>query len=335
MVIEAPAKVNLTLKVLGRRDDGFHSIETFMQAISLHDDVSVQWIPEDGGQNVGLGKGSAAASAPAGLRVDLHTFIEPGSAADNGNSKALTVDLDNKNNLAYRAAELVHSKFKPELSGRLIIDITKRIPIAAGLAGGSADGAAVLTALQVLWSVPEEDVFKLAPELGSDVAFSFAAQHGLSAAVGGGRGEILTPVADMDAVFVLYNPGFGVSTPAVYAEWDKQTKAALSEELHAAKSANEPAFAAADNHSGNSAGVECKYFNDLQKPAISVEPEIAKGLDTLWGLDPAPQHVQLSGSGPTVFALYPADTDVEKLKKSLQLQAPRAIIVKPLRNTHL
>lgn len=322
MLIEAPAKVNLTLKVLGRRDDGFHSIETFMQAVTLHDDVSVQWLPEEGGQNVECESNSAG-----GLNIEIHTVIEPGSAADNGNAEAITIDLNNKNNLAYRAAELVHSKFKPELGGRLIIDITKRIPIAAGLAGGSADGAAVLTALQVLWSVPEEEVFKLAPELGSDVAFSFEAQHGLSAAVGGGRGELLTPVADMDAVFVLYNPGFGVSTPAVYAEWDKQEKAALEEELCEGKNVNE------DGLSGKENKRPC--FNDLQQPAISVEPRIAEGLDTLWGLDPTPQHVQLSGSGPTVFALYPADTDLEKLKKCLQLQAPRAIIVKPLRNTHL
>ena len=307
MKINAYAKINLRLRVLGRRADGFHELENYMQAVSLHDDVDVQWLP-------------------GGSCFDVELSIQ----GENGEASPLPCG---ESNLAYRAATLVRERFGADRCGLLKIGIVKRIPIAAGLAGGSADGAAVLTALKTLWDLSEAQLLPIAADLGSDVPFSFMAQNGMAAAIGRGRGTELEEADPIRSVIVLYNPGYGVSTPAVYRAWDELDAA----RTNAGAQSGRPAlsFETPGGPEGSDAVTKKNFFNDLQAPALFIEPRIRECLDRLGALEPAPQHVQLSGSGPTVFALYPENTDVEIIKKGLQRTAPRAIIVEPLRKIHL
>lgn len=184
MLVNAYAKVNLILNVLGKRPDGYHEIETFMQALPLCDEVEV---------NIKEGEGVL-------LRAD-------------------NPRLNNVHNLAYAAAEKMLKRYK--IKNQVSISINKNIPLAAGLAGGSADAAAVITALAKLWNINDlNELFSIGAQLGSDVPFCIAACHGYKAAIGRGRGEKLEIVDPVDCEIELlfsdiFLPG---KTKAVYAE---------------------------------------------------------------------------------------------------------------------
>ena len=298
--IKAYAKINFILNVKGKRPDGYHEVETFMQALELHDDVQLDWTADD---------------AADGLTIRL----EPGRA-----------DLPrDERNLAYRAALAFRDAFWPDIKGRLDIRIVKRIPVAAGLAGGSADGAAVLNGLAQLWGLPEGDeavssqgsaawaeesvgrqkagygqpagkpadnglftderVLELAGKLGADLPFCAAAQNGRAAAVGRGTGALLSPAAPVSARIALYKPGFDVPTKQVYAEL-KPEDYALQADL--------PGFLSADRLGEQLA----RLGNHLAAPAMRLYPQIADALERMAAA--APLAVQMSGSGPTVFAVF-------------------------------
>ncbi len=180
--ILSPAKVNLFLKVLRKRADGYHDIFSLMQPISLYDEIVVEM--EDGNS----------------------IFV----SCDNTN-----VPCD-RTNLAYRAAE---EFFKAtEISRKLSIKIKKNIPVAAGLGGGSSNAAAVLKALNEITAtgLPPERLMEMAAGLGSDVPFFIAGK----ACIASGRGEILGPVELPLFWYILINPGFPVSTQMVYQNLD-------------------------------------------------------------------------------------------------------------------
>jgi len=267
MRIKAYAKINMTLKVLGLRPDGFHEMETLMQAVMLHDDVDAEWTTGGDGFEIRL---------KTAFAEDLY---------EKGQEPFLS---DGPDNLAYRAAVLTRESLRPDVKGILKIRIEKHIPVAAGLAGGSSNAAAVLTALKAFWNLTDEELLPVAARLGSDVPFSYMAQNGYKAAIGRGRGTELEANEGTIYNIVLSNPGFGVSTPMVYKEWDKMNS---DMQLSPAKE---------------------QFFNDLQEPALRIRPEIQKTIDELWSLEPKPLHVQLSGSGPTVFAVYPDGTLPER-----------------------
>ena len=180
----APAKINLSLRVLGRREDGFHEIETLMVPLSLADELEVAWH---------LG----------GTPVEL-VCSEP--SLPNG-----------PENLAYRAAEIFRRAVVPEMPP-VRIELTKRVPHGAGLGGGSSDAAAVLLALNALANSRQTpaQLAVLAAELGSDVPF-FVYR---SAAVCRGRGETVEPVAFGERLpLLLLKPPFPVPTPWAYKRW--------------------------------------------------------------------------------------------------------------------
>jgi 4-diphosphocytidyl-2-C-methyl-D-erythritol kinase len=184
VTVRVPAKVNLELLVGPRRPDGYHALSTVFQAVSLYDDVTVA-AAEDWGVTV---SGPLAAGVP-----------------------------EDGDNLAMRAARLVEAHFDID---PVHIAIRKGIPVAGGMAGGSADAAATLVALDHLWDLDldREELEDLASELGSDVPFLIAG----GTAMGSGRGELLAPVLARGTyhwVFVLAEGG--LSTPAVYAECDR------------------------------------------------------------------------------------------------------------------
>lgn len=181
--LRSPGKVNLTLKILGRREDGFHELETLMCPLGIHDDVELE--PRADGQ-IDL-KVEGAADIPA-----------------------------DASNLAWRAAELVQKKAQCSQGVNLVL--RKRIPAGGGMAGGSSNAAVVLEGVNRLWGtgLSLAELKELAGQLGSDVAFFL--EHGPCVCTG--RGEITYPVAlEVDAEVLLLNPGFGVPTPWAYQRY--------------------------------------------------------------------------------------------------------------------
>jgi 4-diphosphocytidyl-2-C-methyl-D-erythritol kinase len=259
----APATVNVHLAVGPLRPDGFHELRTVYLAVSLFDTVTV-----------GPGEG---------LRVSV-----TGEGADG----AVPTD---RRNLVWRAAELLARQ--AGVPADADIGIAKSIPAAAGLAGGSADAAAALVALDALWGtrVAREDLTELAAQLGSDVPFSL---HG-GVALGAGRGERLTPVlARRPWHWVLGIAGEGLSTPAVYGELDRLRAAGrLPEGTELA--AAEPVISAL--RGGTAPTLAAALTNDLQAPALSLRPALRRALRA--ATDAGAAAALVSGSGPTVAAL--------------------------------
>jgi 4-diphosphocytidyl-2-C-methyl-D-erythritol kinase len=258
----APAKINAQLAVGPLRPDGFHELRTVFLAVSLFDTVTV-------------GPGDGLSVAVTGLDTDV-------------------VPTDSRN-LVWRAADLLaaHAGVPADAT----ITIAKSIPAAAGLAGGSADAAAALVALDALWDTraARADLDQLAAQLGSDVPFSLLG----GVALGTGRGERLSPVlARAPSHWVLGIAGDGLSTPAVYAELDRLRAAGTvpgGEPLAQA----DPVIAALRN--GPPSALAAVLANDLQTPALALRPELSRALRAATAAGALAALV--SGSGPTVAAL--------------------------------
>ncbi|MPQ99411.1 4-(cytidine 5'-diphospho)-2-C-methyl-D-erythritol kinase [Modestobacter sp. I12A-02628] len=268
VVARAPAKVNAQLQVGPLREDGFHDLRTVYLAVSLFDTVTVR--PDD--------------------RLSL-TVSGEGSGADGGPA---TVPTDS-GNLAWRAAELLAQH--AGVAAHAAIDIAKSIPAAAGLAGGSADAAAALVALDSLWGTraTRADLAGLAAELGSDVPFSLVG----GVALGTGRGEQLSPVlARRRSDWVLGIAGEGLSTPRVYAELDR-LRAAGHARVHDAAGRCDAVITAL--HGGPTEALAAALGNDLQAPALSLRPDLQRALRA--AEEAGARRALVSGSGPTVAAL--------------------------------
>jgi 4-diphosphocytidyl-2-C-methyl-D-erythritol kinase len=278
----APAKVNVHLAVGPLRPDGFHELRTVYLAVSLFDTVTVR--PGDGLALTVSGEGTGAARG-----ADL-------------------VPADRRN-LVWRAAELLAAS--SGVPADATIEIAKSIPAAAGLAGGSADAAAALVALDALWGTraSREDLVGLAAKLGSDVPFSLLG----GVALGAGRGEQVTPVlARTRWNWVLGIAGEGLSTPAAYGELDRLRAAGrvpAGEDLAAA----EPVIAAL--RSGPPDALASSLVNDLQAPALALRPELGRALRT--ATDAGALAALVSGSGPTVAALAADERDAVRLTAEL------------------
>ena len=259
-----PAKVNLELMVGPRRADGFHHLATVFQAVGLHDDVSVE--PAD----------------DWGITVN-------GPYAD-------LVPADDTN-LAMRAARLLAGEAGIDAPVHITID--KDIPVAGGMAGGSADAAGALVACDALWGIGSSKAAleDLGAELGSDVPFALSG----GTAMGSGRGDQLAPVLGRGRyhwVFALSD--VGLSTARVYAECDR---------LRASRRVPEPAPSASMMtalRSGDAASLGRALSNDLQPAALSLQPRLEEVLRS--GMEYGALGGIVSGSGPTVAFLV-ADTE--------------------------
>jgi len=268
--VAAPAKINLHLEVLGLRPDHFHELAMVMQTIDLCDQLRL--------------------SPTADGRITLQT-----------NHPDLPTD---GSNLIVRAAELLRERAAlPELGARIVLD--KRIPVGAGLAGGSSNGAAALVGLNALWGLDltTAELQHLAARLGSDMPFCLAGGTQLCF----GRGEVLEPVPAPSgalAVLLVKHPDASVSTPWAYgrcrelrADTYLQGEPAFEQRRQALRQG--PLLAALAG-----AGPLPPLRNDLQSV---VEPEVAsvaEGLRLLRRLT-TPLAVAMSGSGPSLFALFP------------------------------
>lgn len=271
-VVRAPAKVNVQLGVGGRRPDGFHGLANVFLAVGLYDEVTAE--PADR-LEVEV-SGTDAAQVPAG-----------------------------SGNLAHQAAELLAARYG--LPPRVRLRIHKDIPVAGGMAGGSADAAAALVACDALWGVGagRHELHKLAAELGSDVPFSLLG----GAALGRGRGELLTPL-DVSGGFhwVFATAEGGLSTPEVYGECDRLREAAGTGSLAASVPEPEPTGALLEAlRNGDAVGLAGALSNDLQDAAVSLRPALTDTLRA--GVAAGALASLVSGSGPTcAFLVNDAET---------------------------
>lgn len=249
MKLEAHAKINLILNILGKRPDGYHEIETLMQSIDLHDDVEVNTT-----------KGGGIWINGSGFPMNLSPA-----------------------NLAYKAADLMLKTFGKD--DHVNINIEKRIPIAGGLGGGSADAAAVINALANIWDInDEEQLMNIGAQLGSDVPFCIAAGRGKTCAIATGIGTELEFVDSPNLkvelkVLDIHIPN---KTKAVYQE--------LKPEDYAVKY-DIKKFLSAQTIQEKDALIG----NHLQAPAIRVFERAG------FEIPSKPKH--LSGAGPTLFKL--------------------------------
>ena len=270
--VRVPAKVNLQLAVGPPRRDGYHGLVTVFHAVSLFDEVTVEPAGRDGVTVTGEG----ADRVPGG-----------------------------RDNLALRAAAALRAAVRDRAGGpgRVHVTIAKKIPVAAGLAGGSADAAAALVACNELWGsgLTQQQLLEIAATVGSDVAFALLG----GTAVGRGRGEQLTPALAPATQYhwVLALADAQLSTPDVYAALDRlrgvgpreiTLDAALMSALR----------------SGDARLVGARLSNDLQQAAVSLFPALRKTLTA--GLELGALGALVSGSGPTcVFLAANAERALE------------------------
>jgi 4-diphosphocytidyl-2-C-methyl-D-erythritol kinase len=271
VTVRARAKVNLGLEVLGRRADGYHELLTFLAAVELADRVTIESL--DG------------AAGTAAIEVACEAPDVPLGAG----------------NLAWRAAALLREDARIADAVRIRID--KAIPVAAGLGGGSADAAAVLTGLARLWAValPPARRDALATALGMDVPFFL----GDGPAVGSGRGERLVAAPPHRAVpLVLVNPGFPLGTRDVYARLEPRdfTDGSAVRRLVATLGAGPRAIAAC-------------LVNGLERPAARLWP----GLDEVKAalVEAGALGAIMSGSGPTVVGVAPSMAGARRIQAAL------------------
>jgi 4-diphosphocytidyl-2-C-methyl-D-erythritol kinase len=287
VVIQAPAKLNLFLEVLAKRADGYHEIETLMCPIDLYDTLYFREEP-NGRLELECQRGSTAGGPQSGAAEDVPVGPD---------------------NLAWRAVELLRRRAGVHRGARL--RLLKRIPTAAGLAGGSSDAAAALVAANLGWSLglPQTDLAAVAAEVGSDVPFFLLG----GAAICRGRGERVEAVAGLGLLsFVLARPPDGLSTAAVYRE---------------CRSAEEPRPLAGlldALRRGDGAEAGRLLFNRLQPAAEKLSPWIPRLRET-FAAEGFLGHA-MSGSGTAYFGLCRHAAEARRIARRLRAQGVGTVV---------
>ena len=262
VIARVPAKVNLQLAVGPLGNDGFHEVTTVFQAISLFDDVTVETAVENNGISIQV-TGQTSTGVPS-----------------------------DSSNLAVKAATLMIKNY--DLPSDINIKLKKEIPVAGGMAGGSADAAGVIVGLDSLFELglSRDEMEMVGSKIGADVPFSICG----GVAIGTGRGDQITPALFKGSYnWVLALSGQGLATPSVYAECDRLREGlsistpVVSEQLMQALRA------------GDAKALGKSLSNDLQPAACSLRPALRLVLDV--GLDYGALGGIVSGSGPTVAFL--------------------------------
>ncbi len=276
VIARVPAKVNLQLAVGPLGDDGFHEVTTVFQAISLFDDVTVATAPENNGISIQI-TGQTSKGVPS-----------------------------DSSNLAVKAATLMIKKY--DLPNDLSIKLKKEIPVAGGMAGGSADAAGVIVGIDSLFELglSRDEMEMVGSKIGADVPFSICG----GVAIGTGRGDQITPALFKGTYnWVLALSGQGLATPSVYAECDRLREGlsistpVVSEQLMQALRA------------GDAKALGKSLSNDLQPAACSLRPALRLVLDV--GIDYGALGGIVSGSGPTVVFLVKDDEHAMDLTVAL------------------
>lgn len=316
--VHAPGKVNLYLAVGDVRPDGYHPLTTLFAAVSLTETVTVSE-----GQTQGL---------------SLSMDIVPGSLVDQqmqaGQFDPAEVPMDERN-LVYRAAELILAEHGIDSAPALHLHIAKAVPVAGGMAGGSADAAAALIATdRYLHATGRTDGLLtpadyecLAARLGADIPFSVRAALGQTLALGQGTGTELQNVAAPQEPLhlVIVAAQFGLATPSVFKQLDAGRAAGL---YPASGELVEPAelldaLKSNDGSEAALASLAALLRNDLQAPALSCAPQLT---ETLALRNDGAVHASLvSGSGPTVLLLTSSQAQAEALATSLRGEGHHAV----------
>ena len=276
VIARVPAKVNLQLAVGPLGTDGFHEVTTVFQAISLFDDVTVETAAENNGISIQI-TGQTSTGVPS-----------------------------DSSNLAVKAATLMIKNY--DLPSDINIKLKKEIPVAGGMAGGSADAAGVIVGLDSLFELglSRDEMEMVGSKIGADVPFSICG----GVAIGTGRGDQITPALFKGSYnWVLALSGQGLATPSVYAECDRLREGlsistpVVSEQLMQALRA------------GDAKALGKSLSNDLQPAACSLRPALRLVLDV--GLDYGALGGIVSGSGPTVAFLVKDDEHAMDLTVAL------------------
>ncbi|GCE27738.1 4-diphosphocytidyl-2-C-methyl-D-erythritol kinase [Dictyobacter alpinus] len=276
--VQSYAKINLTLDVLGKRADGYHELATIMQTIDLYDTICLTRLAED--------------------RVSMNCNRP---------------ELSNDYNLVVRAVQAVRQKLG--LHQGLAIELHKRVPVAAGLGGGSSNAAATLLALQQWWNLPlsMQDLWEIAASLGSDIPFFLTGGLALCE----GRGERITPLASHWPAtmrwLLLVKPDISVSTAMVYRNLtpDDYTNGGWSRAAEVALQ-TQSKLQASD------------LYNSLERGVLEQYAEVARARQEM--LDAGAHYVRLSGSGPTLFTTFDTLTEAAAVQQKLQSQSYEAYL---------
>ncbi|SFG37228.1 4-diphosphocytidyl-2-C-methyl-D-erythritol kinase [Halobacillus alkaliphilus] len=277
---KAPAKINLSLDVLHKREDGFHEVEMVMTTVDLAD------------------------------RIELNT-LEDGSIRVESESRFVPND---ERNLAYRAAKLMKDHYAVKQGVRIFIE--KNIPVAAGLAGGSSDAAAVLRGVNRLWGLNKslDELAVLGAQIGSDV--SFCLYGGTAHATG--RGEKVTPLpAPPPCWVVLAKPPLGVSTQTVYQNLN------LADAHHPNTNAMIEALMDYDFDA-----ICAQVGNTLEGVTLNLHREVGQIKEQM--RQAGADAVLMSGSGPTVFSLVDTDARAQRIYNSLKGFCTEVYVVRML-----
>lgn len=279
----APAKINLHLEIIGARPDGYHELVMILQSIDLADEIHIE----------------ASDNQAISVRCPHPE-----------------VPLD-KSNIAYKAAELMAAEFPDVFAryGGVKITINKRIPVAAGLAGGSTNAAAVLVGIDLLWKLglTQSELEELGAQLGSDVPFCVAG----GTAIATGRGEQLSVLPSLDNIYIVLGKyrSLAVSTPWAYKTYrqefgDSYLKDTGSLSARAAAIHSGPIVKAILNKDATE--IAQKLHNDLERVVLPAYPQVLQLRQTF--ASAGVLGTMMSGSGPSIFAICESQQQAEKVK---------------------
>ena len=273
--VRAFAKINRSLEVLGVRPDGFHELRTVFQSIALHDTLAIR-------------------AVPGAFQL---TCDDPACPAD-------------RSNLIWRAAEQVwKAAGRRGVPRDVSIQLTKRIPLQAGLGGGSSDAAAALRAFGRLWRVNPDRVRAIGSALGADIPYFFEG----GTALGLERGDLLFPLVDAPRAWVvLVIPSFGVSTKQAFAWWDRDG----ARRLQASAGRSAKAFALPKQ----------RMINDLQAVVAKRHPEIGRLVRALERAGAS--HAAMTGTGSAVFGLFSTRTNAQRAASLVSTRRSRTIVTR-------
>jgi 4-diphosphocytidyl-2-C-methyl-D-erythritol kinase len=293
--VRAPGKINVFLKVGALQDDGYHDVAIAYQAVSLYEDVRAYHADDFSVKVTGS--------------VDISRVPTDGS------------------NIAITAARLLARA--TGYRGGVRLEIDKHVPVTGGMGGGSADAAATLVACDALWGTqyPREQLLELASQLGADVPFALTG----GTAIGTGRGDQLSPaLAKGQFQWVLVLADFGLSTPAVYNELDRHRDRHAQDIFPADVAPSVDTNVLQALRAGDPHMLADTLYNDLQAPALHLEPSLAAVLEL--GEENGALAGIVSGSGPTV-AFLAADLD-SALELQIALSAAQLMVVRATGPVH-
>lgn len=289
LTLAAPAKINLYLHITGRRPDGYHTLDSLVAFAGLADMVTLEESGEESGTH-----GLAVSGPFAG---------------------GLTAGEDN---LALKAARALDESIKPGHGGGVRIGLEKNIPVAAGLGGGSADAAAVLTGLASLWGADDSRLAGNAAEivtgLGADVPVCLASRPIFMA----GIGEVLGPAVELpEAGVILVNPGVGLETAAVFRAYDEMERGRGNDDVR-----HRPDLDPAPDGAQALARALEGTANDLTDAALGLAPVIGDVLSELAALEQC-RLARMTGSGPTCFGLFDDAVAAQAALETIRNKVPQ------------